>query len=240
MYQMMDLSNLKRHGNAQTIAGLNALLERGWLAHRPWPFQQELLSFALPKSFRAGETLYHQGDRANGLYAVLSGAVMVTTPADDGQEFVAHREEVGFWIGDLAMLSDERRLVTVVASRDTEVLFVPANRVQAMVERDPRNYRHFYALSHENMRTALRILANLGVTGAERRLVLRLLHLDDAIGSSGDWISVPQNDLAAMVAVSTPTLQRILKRLAADHLIELGYGRVRILDKELLLKFCQS
>lgn len=240
MYQMTELKNLDSHKFAVRAAKTAGLLDSGWLSGRTAAFQQELLSYAIRKTLRAGEPVYHHGDPADGLYAVLSGAVKVTTPADDGQEFVAHRDETGFWIGDLAMLSDETRLVTVSVTCDTEMLFVPATRILEMLDREPKYYREFYALSHENMRTALRILANLAVTGAERRLVLRLLHLDDTLAQSGGWISMSHADLAEMVAISLPTLQRSLRNLTDRNLVELGYGRLRILNKGALLNHCQS
>jgi CRP/FNR family cyclic AMP-dependent transcriptional regulator len=41
-----------------------------------------------------------------------------------------------------------------------------------------------------------------------------------------------------MVALSLPTLQRVLRRLQDGGLIELGYGRIRILDRRGLLSLC--
>ena len=106
--------------------------------------------------------------------------------------------------------------------------------------RNPEYIRDFYALTHENMQTALRIMANLAVTGTEKRLVLRLLHLDEGASEPDGWIIVSQEDLAEMVAVSQPTLHRNLHRLADLDLIELGYGRVRLKDRRALIESCVS
>ena len=215
------------------------LLLSGWFGARGADFQSDLLACGLNRSFDTDEALYLHGDPANGIYAVVEGAVQITAPADDGQEFVVHRQGGGFWIGDLALFADARRLVSVVATQPTRALFFPMPRLERLAQDKPEYIRDFYALSHENMQTALRIMANLAVTGTEKRIVLRLLHLDEGASKSDGWIVVSQDELAAMVAVSQPTLHRNLHRLADLGLIELGYGRVRLVDRRKLIAVCQ-
>ncbi|WP_108858572.1 Crp/Fnr family transcriptional regulator [Ruegeria sp. Alg231-54] len=215
------------------------LLASGWFRARGASFQSDLLACGVAKSFDEGEALYNYGDPANGVFAVLEGSVQITAPADDGQDFVVHRQGGGFWIGDLALLAESNRLVSVVATQKTRALFFPSRRLDRLVRDNPEYVRDFYALSHENMQTALRIMANLAVTGAEKRLVLRLLHLDEGASKSDGWIVVSQDELAEMVAVSLPTLHRKLHNLAELGLIELGYGRVRLKDRRKLIAACQ-
>ncbi len=195
---------------------------------------------AVRRTYGADEALFVQGDPANGIHAVLDGSVKITVPADDGQEFVIHQEGRGFWIGDLALFATAHRLISVVATRPTETLFFPAPRLERLVQDSPDFVRDFYALSHENMQKALRIVANLAVTGTEKRLVLRLLHLDEVTSDAEGWIPVSQEELAAMIAVSAPTLHRALHRLIELDLIEGGYGRLRLKDRRALVASCQS
>lgn len=222
------------------VDDLRILSATDWFSARGPRFQNDLLACAVPKTFDAGETLYHHGDPANGIHAVLAGAVQINAPADDGQEFVLHRDGQGFWIGDLALFADARRLVSIVTTQKTRTLFFPGTRVERLVQENPEYVRDFYALTRENMKTALRIMANLAVTGSEKRLVLRLLHLDEGTSKSDGWIIVSQDELAEMVAVSQPTLHRNLHRLADLGLVELGYGRLRLIDRRKLIANCQS
>ncbi|WP_050603432.1 Crp/Fnr family transcriptional regulator [Ruegeria sp. 6PALISEP08] len=219
---------------------LKQLQDTGWFRERSAVFQTDLAACGIAKSVEAFETLYHFGDPANGVYAILSGGVQITAPADDGHEFVLHREGAGFWIGDLALFAGALRLVSVITTQATQAVFFPNARIMRMVQNNPEYIRDFYALTHDNMQTALRIMANLAVTGTEKRLVLRLLHLDEGTAKNEDWIVVSQDELAAMIAVSQPTLHRNLHRLVDLGLIELGYGRVRLLDRRALIASCQT
>jgi CRP-like cAMP-binding protein len=219
---------------------LDALQESSWFKTRSPAFQDALMRSAVRRTYGADEALFVQGDPANGIHAVLDGSVKITVPADDGQEFVIHQEGRGFWIGDLALFATAHRLISVVATRPTETLFLPASRLERLVQDSPDFVRDFYALSHENMQKALRIVANLAVTGTEKRLVLRLLHLDEVTSDAEGWIPVSQEELAAMIAVSAPTLHRALHRLIELDLIEGGYGRLRLKDRRALVASCQS
>ncbi len=225
---------------SDNVNKMRRLREAGWFATRSKTFQDSLLAIGVPKAFAAGETLYRYGDEANGIYAILDGAVQITAPADDGQEFVIHREGHGFWVGDLALFAGASRLVSVVTTQCSQTLFFPNTRIENLVRSNPDYVRDFYALSHANIQTALRIMANLAVTGTEKRLVLRLLHLDECNTTEDDWIVVSQEELAEMVAVSAPTLHRCLHRLVDMGLIELGYGRVKLSDRRALIASCQS
>ena len=216
------------------------LRQRGWFAARSVPFQTDALKHSVQKDFQPGQPLYRYGDVGTGLFGVMEGSVQITIPADDGQEFVAHREEAGFWIGDLASLAEQTRLVTVVATAPTRTMFLSSARIEMMLVAVPEYWRDFYALSHENTQTALRILANLAVVKADRRLALRLLHLQETVAQAGGWIDVSQDALAAMVAVSVPTLQRALYRFVDAGLIELGYAKLRVLDRVILLEHGQT
>ncbi|KIC42804.1 cAMP-binding protein [Ruegeria sp. ANG-R] len=221
-------------------ADLKILRDNAWFGARSAAFQKALKDCAARRSYGEDEALYLQGDAPNGLHVVLDGGVKITVPADDGQEFVIHQEGRGFWIGDLALFATTQRLVSVVAIRPTSTLFFPASRLERMVQDTPEFLRDFYALTHENMQKTLRIVANLAVTGTEKRLILRLLHLDEVASDDTGWIPVSQEELAAMIAVSPPTLHRALHRLVGLDLIEGGYGRLRLKDRRALISNCQS
>jgi DNA-binding transcriptional regulator LsrR (DeoR family) len=53
----------------------------------------------------------------------------------------------------------------------------------------------------------------------------------DARGDAEGWISLSQFELAEMLAVSQPTIQRCLQRLASRGLVRLGYSRVQVADR---------
>ncbi|MCV6597942.1 MAG: Crp/Fnr family transcriptional regulator [Mangrovicoccus sp.] len=216
------------------------LFDVGWFAERAPEVQQRILAGARRREFRKGQPIYRAGDGADGLYGLIDGVIEITVPGDDGVEIQIHRADTGFWIGDLALFAEEPRLVSVTAVSDISTLFVPQSFMRDLIKNDMGMLREFYALTHRNFATAFRLLANLSVSQSERRLGLRLLHYSELSTEPDGWLSLSQEDLARLIAVSLPTLQRILRRFVEDGLVEIGYRRLRVLDHPALAARCRD
>jgi CRP-like cAMP-binding protein len=223
---------------AERSAALATLARTGWFAGRTERTRALIAAEARLRRFRPGEVVYHVGDAPNGLYGLVEGALRISVPRDDGEDYVIHRADPGFWIGDAAQFSDGGRLVTLTAAGPTLVAHVSVEALERLVEADPRLYRDFYALTHQNFRTALRLFVNTLVPESDLRVALRLLHQDELAGQPERGVALAQAEFADLVGLSLPTLQRALKRLGEAGLIEVGYGRLRILDREGLLRRC--
>lgn len=232
---MIDSVSIPRKKNSPTSDDLQVVLTDGWLSTRSPEFQEALLENAVIRNYNTGEILYRNGDVADGMYCVIKGAVKISVPADHRQEFEIHREGKGFWIGDLGFFSDMGRIITLTALGPLRTLFVQGTHMSNIVTKNPEFYRDFLVSTNENVRSSLRICANLAVTGADRRLALRLLQLSETVADDDGWMSISQDEVAAMVAVSLPTVQRVLKRFSEKGAVELGYGRLRIKDRLTLM-----
>lgn len=226
-----------RHDLASAAATLCA---RGWLAGRDASFRNLILSAGRSRTFQPKQAIYRVGDEPDGIYGVYEGSISVWIPTDSGIDYLAVRTDPGFWIGDLALFAEQRRLVSVIAATRVRALFVSSVDMNAIVRADPDRYRDFYALTHENMALSLRLLSNVATPGSEQRLGLRLLQHDDTHPASGEWLLCSQDELAQMLAISLPTLQRALKRLIKAGMVEVGYGRIRVIDRDRLIRHCAA
>ncbi|NDR58158.1 Crp/Fnr family transcriptional regulator [Aliiruegeria sabulilitoris] len=218
----------------------SVLFERGWLAARDSATREALFDIGRLASFESGQPLYNLSDPPNGLFGIVSGVVQILIPGENKEMLTPHRAEAGFWVGDLALFSDQRRLVSVVARGPVQALFLPSTKLRELVRQHPDMMRDFYALTHANMQTALRLLANLSVTRSNSRIALRLLHIAESITPPDGWIELSQEELAEHTAVSLPTVQRCLRLLSEMDAIELGYGRLRLLDRDGLFRFASD
>jgi CRP/FNR family transcriptional regulator, cyclic AMP receptor protein len=212
------------------------LSRRGWFAERPAALRAALRRIGRLRRLSPGEALYLVGDEPNGIFGLVEGGVDIAIPRADGLEMTVHRADTGFWIGDLAMFSGQTRLVSIIAALPTVVVHFPQRPLRLLVEAAPELHGDFYALTYENMRLVLRLVANLASTPSEVRVAMRLLMHDETSERSG--INISQGKLAELVGLSAPTLQRALRRLQNDNLIRVGYSRIDILDRRGLRSIC--
>src|SRR5262249_27098415 len=81
------------------------------------------------ETFRAGETIFAEGDRADKVYMVKSGTVSLTR---DGK--VLEQAGPGVVFGELALIDREGRSATAAAETDCEVASIDKRRFWFLVQ----------------------------------------------------------------------------------------------------------
>ena len=219
---------------------LKLLSQHGWYGGRSHEFQTAIAGIARLRDYATGEPLYLFGDAPNGVFGLVRGALDISLPRSDGLELTAHRANPGYWVGDLALFANQTRLMSIRAAEPSCVVYLPAEPLRRLLRAKPKFYEDFYALSHRGTALALRVLADLTTSPSEARVGLRLLLDAETQLDPGGWFNITQDRLAPMVALSVPSLRRILHKMEASGLIETHYARVRVLDRNRLLKLCHD
>jgi CRP-like cAMP-binding protein/thioredoxin reductase/Fe-S-cluster-containing hydrogenase component 2 len=83
-----------------------------------------------------GEVLFKEGDKADGLYLIRRGSVMISR-AIAGREVVLSYLSAGNYVGEMALLTDTPRTATVKAAVTTEVVILAADTFKRVLARNP-------------------------------------------------------------------------------------------------------
>ncbi len=75
------------------------------------------------KDFQKGNTLFLQGECGDYVYIIIHGAVEISRTVNDKKEHIATISS-GDILGEMAILSDEPRCASAVATEDTRVIMV--------------------------------------------------------------------------------------------------------------------
>jgi len=92
---------------------------------------------ARERSFAAGEEIFREGDRGDGLYVVRSGRVEISGSVDSGARLVFSEVGPGEVFGEMAVVENQPRSAWAVAREDTRVYFIPRDEMLALVARSP-------------------------------------------------------------------------------------------------------
>ncbi len=101
-------------------------------------------------SLRGGDILFRRGDPGNAAYTVLSGRLRVID--DTAGERALNEIGAGEILGEMALLSAERRSATVLAVRDSLLARLPAPAFHRLIERQPAVLRRISALLGDRLR----------------------------------------------------------------------------------------
>jgi CRP-like cAMP-binding protein len=217
-------------------SALRILEAQGWLAERSKAARAKLSAIAKLRNFVKDDRIYLAGDPANGMFGLVSGSLNISFPRGDGEDYTIHRAGAGFWLGDLALISGKPRLVSVRAAEPTVMVHFAPQDITRLLREDPRLYADFYALTYENVEIALRLVSNLAIASTDKRLADRLIMEFDALNNGDGWVPLSQSELAKLLAVSLPTLQRGVRRFVNAGVLVSSYGRMRVVNRDALLK----
>ncbi|MBV8362253.1 MAG: cyclic nucleotide-binding domain-containing protein [Deltaproteobacteria bacterium] len=93
-------------------------------------------------SIIGGSILFFEGDQADNMFVVLSGRVGAFKRNAKGDlELLAHTES-GETVGEMALLSNERRSATIIALCNTELVCLGRQLFEQLASRSPNMMRH--------------------------------------------------------------------------------------------------
>jgi predicted acylesterase/phospholipase RssA len=101
-------------------------------------------------SLRGGQTLFRRGDPGDAAYILISGRLRAVQ--DEASEQPLSDIAVGETVGEMALLSSERRSATVYAVRDSVLTRLSADSFRSLVERHPRVLLRISALLVQRLR----------------------------------------------------------------------------------------
>ncbi len=214
---------------------LDILKRKGWYATIAPRFQNALAAEARLLHVKAGQSMGHYGDSANGLFGIVDGSVLLSFPREDGILLPMAPLGSGFWVGDLSVLSGQAGLMSMSSRTDVVAVNIPTHRTLELVRKMPELYSAFYQLTRININLALRLLAALTADTAQTKIAMRLLILSEYLPHEKAWLPVSNNELAIQLGLSLPTVQRTIKKLEAVGAIESGYSKIRIIDRKAII-----
>ena len=187
--------------------------------------------------------MFHQGDRAEHLFNVLSGCLSVYKLLPDGR-----RQIVGFLFpGDflgLSVLDDYA--YTAEAVTDTRLCRFQHGRLRAFMARYPKLEHSLLSRARDELAVAQEQMLLLGRKTAKEKLVTFLVKLSRLAEERGEisnplYLPITRSDIADFLGLTTETVSRTFSELRKAGLIVLHPGNtVELLDLEQLEEIAEG
>lgn len=194
--------------------------------------RREVMRLARPFRLRRGEVLFYPQDPAHAVYLVEEGLVRLFLLSKDEEATLALVGPGGF-LGEAAFSggvygAHAEPLVY------TEGVSLSGRELALLMNKNPEVARLFLELSLSRLKEAERRLMELRLLPVSSRLARLLLRYFP----DGE-VPLSHQDLAALVGASRETVTKLLGEWALKGILELGYRRVRVVEKEILARFVE-
>ena len=100
------------------------------------PDMAQVLGTAKIRPFKAGQTLFSEGDPADGIYLIRNGSCTVAQRMA-GREVVVSYIPAGNYVGEMALVRDRPRSATVKAAIDTDTVWLDSGNFRMLMDHLP-------------------------------------------------------------------------------------------------------
>lgn len=206
---------------------------------------RELLSHAARRRVPAGHVVFRKDDPGDGLYGVLAGRIVVTVESATGKELILNMFGPGEFFGEIALLDGKGRTATAVTREASELLFLNRAVFQPFLVQRPEATLRIIALLCGRLRRTTDLVEDSAFLGVATRLAKQLAVLMDRYGrpamhpaggadAAGATLHISQEELARTLGVTREIVSRQLAIWREAGIVELGRGRLTVLDPEAL------
>lgn len=188
---------------------------------------------AVTKTFEAGETILMAGDSTHYIGIVLSGSICIENIDIWGNRSVLGKNGAGgIFAESYAFIPDQPLLVDVVALKESEILFLNAEKLRSTCERGCSFHREIISRlltisSRKNVQMSRRIFYTSSKT-IRGRVLAYLSHVSAEKGSRDFTIPFSRAEMADYLNVERSALSGELSKMKKDGLIDYDRSHFRL------------
>lgn len=205
---------------------------------RGWPVQalDELIAGSRVESWPVDSLILRHGEAARGLYVVLSGSVELSAESSDGRRLVIRYVGPGWPFGLLSVIDGQPMYHYCRVHEPARVLLIFREKLLGVLAERPALWRSIVQEVVERNRFILRQFSAQAFEPLRVRLVRAILILSESYGiQTRDGLSLEvrlaKDRLGELLGVSRQSVTKEVKRLEAEGLLSMRYGRIIVHDR---------
>ncbi len=208
------------------------LAASAWWPALAAPDRERALAEIEERRYSGGSVVMRKGEVVDAWSGVIDGLVKINVVSSSGKTATFTGVGTGGWFGEGSILKNEPRKYDVVALRDTRIAWMPRRTFEHLMDTSIPFNRFLLIQLNE------RLGQFIGMVEYERllepdarvaRCVAELFNPHLYPGNRSE-LEISQEEIGYLSGVSRQRVNQALQVLARAGLLEVSYGRVRILD----------
>jgi CRP/FNR family transcriptional regulator len=190
--------------------------------------REKLVQSGVTKTFKEGDVILDEQMRIRAIPIVTKGSVRVIRRDEDGRELLLYYIRAGesCIMSFLGGIHNDTSKVIAVAEEDTEILFLPIERVTAMIKENPEWLDYIFRLYHKRFEELLDVVNAVAFKKVDERL-LDFIRKKCAMTNS-KTLHVTHEQLANELGTARVVVSRLLKRMEEEGIVNLGRNKITL------------
>lgn len=200
---------------------------------------QLLLSILRVRKFSKGESVFAEGEEADGFYIVAVGKVKIYKLSPEGRERILHVIQPGNSFAEAAIFDDGCYPAFAETLAESELLFFPKRELFDLLHQHTQLAINMIGGLSRFLRIFTLQIEDLTFRDVPARLARYLLEL---AGDNVESVVLPisKSQLASNLGTTSETLSRTLRKLADDDIIIVKGKQIELLDEGRLFDLAES
>lgn len=175
------------------------------------------------KNYKAGETVFSIGEKADKLYIVCSGRMKIYKYLTDGHEQILYIYSPGDFIGAFNLLKEDEFEFSAEALEDMTISCLTKATFDQIILKNPTITLKILEKSYERIKAVEKLVERLSANTADEKVAGLLLNLIKDFGTKEKKgimlnLSINREEMGSYAGISRETMTRKLKLFK-----ELGY-----------------
>ncbi|SMO75636.1 Crp/Fnr family transcriptional regulator [Gracilimonas mengyeensis] len=193
------------------------------------PSTEVLKKNGIIKIFETGDVIVNEDAPVQSIPFVIRGSLKVMQSDDDYREMVMYYLQPGETcvMSFLAALYNDTSKVKAIAEEETEVVFVPINKIRELMGNDPEWLNYVFRIYHKRFEELLGVVNAIAFKKMDERLLQFLRKKAEVSGSN--QINITHSQLGQELGTAREVVSRLLKQLESEEIVQLGRNRITLL-----------
>ncbi len=190
--------------------------------------REKLARFGTLKTFPDGKVILDENDHIHAIPIVTKGSVRVIRRDDEGKELLLYYIRAGesCIMSFLGGIHKDTSKVIAVAEEDTEILFLPIDKVMALIKENPEWLDYIFRLYHKRFEELLDVVNAVAFKKMDERL-LNFIQKKCKITDT-QTLNVTHEQLANELGTARVVVSRLLKQMEIAGLVQLGRNKITL------------
>ncbi|RYG40704.1 MAG: response regulator [Chitinophagaceae bacterium] len=187
-------------------------------------------------SYPKKQVLYQEGKRPRFLYYLVKGKLKTFRSNEDGKEYIIDLYNEGDFIGYAAIIDDSLYDDTAVVMENAEIIQIPREDFQEMIQGDIAIAGKFIRLITQNVKEKEERLLRHAYSSLRKRVAAALIEIYHKLNPAGEkkTIEISREEIAQYVGTATESLIRTLSDFKSEKLLEIKDGKIVLPDPDKL------
>lgn len=191
--------------------------------------ERELRELGISRRFNPGELIVSEDATVRSIPIITEGSVKVLQSDDTHREMVLYylRPGEACIMSLLAGLFHDTSKVKAVAEEESEVVFIPVNKIRQLIADHPEWLNYIFQIYHKRFGELLDVIDAVAFKNMDERLLQFLQKRSEVMKSR--TLSMTHDQLAQELGTAREVISRLLKKMEEKGLVRLGRNKITLL-----------